>query len=85
MYMLYIHTHRRKFISDMLNTLVTEKFGNRSMDDDFSGPSDAADAPFHLNYGGNDYIITATGDDSSNVDQLPVSAPCNISGIIARN
>lgn len=72
----HVFTHRRKFISDMLNTLVTEKFGNRSMDDDFSGPSDASEAPFLLNYGGNDYVISATGDDS-NVDQLPVSAPCN--------
>lgn len=68
-----MYTYRRKFISDMLNTLVTEKFGNRA-EDDFSGPSDAAEAPNFFSFQGTNYIISAEGDSSSPVDQSPVSA-----------
>jgi hypothetical protein len=55
------------------------------MEDDFSGPSDSSEAPFFMNYAGNDYVLTATGDDSSNVDQQsPVSTP-GISRILAKS
>lgn len=60
---------KRKFISDKLNTIVTEKFGNRA-EDDFSGPSDASDAPSFFSFQGNNYIISAEGDGSPPVDQL---------------
>ena len=71
----HTHTHRRKFISDLLNTLVTEKFGNRALEDEFGGPSDPSDAPNYLmNFGGSNYIISAEGEGSSPVDQSPVSA-----------
>ena len=68
------HTPRRKFISELLNILVTEKFGNRAMEDDFSGPSDASEAPGFFSFGGSNYVISPEVDNSSPVDQSPVSA-----------
>ena len=66
---------RRPFISELLNTLVTEKFGSRTNDDDFSGPSDASEAPgnFLINFGGSNYVVTPEVDNSSPVEQSPVS------------
>lgn len=66
---------RRPFISELLNTLVTEKFGNRTNDDDFSGPSDASEAPgnFLINFGGSNYVISPEIDSSSPVEPSPVS------------
>ena len=67
--------YRRPFISEMLNTLVTEKFGNRAYDDDFSGPSDASEAPgnFLINFGGSNYVISAEADGMSPAEKSPVS------------
>ena len=73
--MVDIKLFRRPFISELLNTLVTEKFGNRTNDDDFSGPSDASEAPgnFLINFGGSNYVISPEVDSSSPVEPTPVS------------
>ena len=77
-----MYTHRRKFISELLNTLVTAKFGNRDNEDDFSGPSDASEAPnFLINFGGSEYVISPEVDSSSPVDQSPVSTLDNCKSI----
>ena len=67
---------RRPFISELLSTLVTEKFGNRANDEDFGGPSDPSEAPGNFlftHYGGTNYVISPEADSSSPVDHSPVS------------